>query len=356
MRLLEHEAKNLLTASSVAIPQSQLIEHLDDAVSPRLPVVLKAQVLTGRRNKYGGVKIVRTQEEFDSALPSVFAADIEGYSAASVLAEELIAIDREIYLNLSVSRDEQAIVLLAHKDGGVDIESQPIEAFYRQVIGTKSLEEIALGLAEYLELEAQEYALGELLKNLLSCMRTNDGLLLEINPLALTTGGQLVAADCKMELDNAASFRHTSWDFYDKPSSANFVALNKQGSVATIANGAGLAMATVDAVQSAGYTPANFLDIGGGASKETVLESFRELMNYPELKGIVINIFAGITRCDEVARAIVAARDEIANLPPLYIRLEGTNIDEARSLLGKRHIALYASLAEAVDAIGEAHV
>lgn len=352
MRLLEYEAKSLLATSGITVPISQLIMDADDTTPLKLPAVLKAQVLTGRRNKYGGIKIVHSQKEFDSTLRSVFAVDIEGYRAANVLAEELVDIKREIYLNLSVDRDEQAIVLLAHKDGGVDIESQPTEAFYRQVIDTSSVDVAALGLAEYLGLEEQEYALGELLKNLLECMSTNDGLLLEINPLALTSNKQFVAADCKMELDNAAAFRHPDWDFYDKPTSANFVELDRQGSVATIANGAGLAMATVDAVQAAGYTPANFLDIGGGASKETVLASFRELMSYPKIQGIVINIFAGITRCDEVARAILAARDEITNLPPLYIRLEGTNVDEARSILSKQQVVLHDSLANAIGSIG----
>lgn len=354
MRLLEHEAKTLLATFGVSTPRSQLIASPDSKPIAVLPVILKSQVLTGRRNKYGGVQIVRQHDEFDAALAAVFTADIEGHTVASVLAEELLDIDREIYLNLSVSRDEQAIVLLAHKDGGVDIESQPVEAFYREVLGTQPLGTTALRLAEYLELEAQEFALEKLLSSLLECLRANDALLLEINPLVVTRDDKLVAVDCKMELDNAAAFRHT-WDFYDTPTSANFVELDRQGSVATIANGAGLAMATVDAVQAAGYTPANFLDIGGGASKETVLASFEQLVQYPALEAIVINIFAGITRCDEVARAILSAREEITNLPPLYVRLEGTNVEVARTLLNEQDVQLYDSLATAIHAIGEKH-
>ena len=355
MRLLEYEAKTLLRTAGVATPKSQLITQPDSEFLHILPTVIKAQVLTGRRNKFGGIQLVREQEKLAEAVRSVFVADIDGYTATSVLAEELLDIDREFYLNVSVDRDEQAIVLMAHKDGGVDIESQPLDAFFREV-ADDTTETQVLRLAEYLGLESQEFALGELIGKIVGCMRTQDALLCEINPLVLTRSGTLIAADCKMELDNAASFRHPDWDFYDKPTSSNFVELDKQGTVATIANGAGLAMATVDAVSNAGYSPANFLDIGGGASKDTVLAAFHELMNYPLLNAIVINIFAGITRCDEVARAILAAREEIANLPRLYIRLDGTNVDQAKEILAESQLPLYPSLGEAVAAIGAHNV
>lgn len=353
MRLLEHEAKRLLATSDVMVPKSQLL-HTPDELPEMLPAVIKAQVLTGRRNKFGGVQIVREQEKLADAVRSVFAADIDGYTATSVLAEELLDIGREFYLNLSVDRDEQAIVLMAHKDGGVDIESQPPDAFFREVVDDTT-ETQALRLAEYLGLESQEFALGELIEKIVSCMRANDALLCEINPLVLTRDNRLVAADCKMELDNAASFRHPDWDFYDKPASANFVELDKEGVVATIANGAGLAMATVDAVSAAGYSPANFLDIGGGANKATILAAFHELMTYPKLEAIVINIFAGITRCDEVARAILAAREEISHLPQLCIRLDGTNVDQAKEILAESQLPLYTSLGDAVVAIEVQH-
>lgn len=350
MRLLEHEAKRLLSHSGVAIPTSELIES-PNARTMILPTIIKAQVLTGRRNKFGGVKIVHEQSALVTTIQSVFATDIDGYTPESVLAEELLDIKQEFYLNLSVSRDEQAVVLLAHRDGGVDIESQPKNAFFREVIDNDSKSR-ALRLAEYFGLESHEFALGELLDQLLDCLKKNDALLLEINPLVVTQANELVAADCKMELDNAASFRHPDWNFYDTPLSANFVELDLHGTVATIANGAGLAMATVDAVQAAGYSPANFLDIGGGASKETVLAAFYELMKYSGLEAIVINIFAGITRCDEVARAILAAREEIRDLPHLYIRLEGTNVTDARELLSEHDVTLYSSLGDAIAAIG----
>ena len=351
MKLLEHEAKTLLQKAGIPIPAA-LLFSAENGELPNVPTVLKAQVLTGRRNKFGGIALVYDQHSVAAQLQSVFAANIDGHTPESVLAEELLAIEREFYLHLSIDRDAQSIVLLAHKNGGVDIESHSTDEFFRLPITDNVDDTKTLQLAEYLELETHEFALGELANNLLNCMRQNDATLLEINPLVLTKEGKLVAADCKMELDNAAAFRHPDWNFYDTPASANFVTLNEQGTVATIANGAGLAMATVDAVQAAGYQAANFLDIGGGATKETILRSFKQLGEYSQLEAIVINIFAGITRCDEVAKAILAAKAEISDLPPLFIRLEGTNVTLAKELLAESDVPLYTSLADAIQAIG----
>jgi succinyl-CoA synthetase beta subunit len=194
-----------------------------------------------------------------------------------------------------------------------------------------------------------------MVKNLYRCFIKNDATLIEINPLVLTTDNQLVAGDCKMVLDDAARFRHSEWQFEAEQADANFVVLDPHGTIATVANGAGLAMATVDAVVAGDMTPANFLDIGGGASTETVLAAFRRITEFTQVKAIVINIFAGITRCDEVARAIVAARDQIDTLPPLCIRLAGTNYEEAAEILAKANITLLPTLQDCIDAAKEAN-
>ena len=153
-----------------------------------------------------------------------------------------------------------------------------------------------------------------------------------------------------MELDDTAAFRHADWKFEEEPENTNFVVLNQKGTIATIANGAGLAMATVDAVASEGMTPANFLDIGGGANTESVLKAFRRIGEFEHIQAIVINIFAGITRCDEVAKAIIAAKKQIDNLPPLFIRLAGTNFEEAVILLEAEHISTLTTLEECLKA------
>ena len=166
--------------------------------------------------------------------------------------------------------------------------------------------------------------------------------------LILTPSGEIIAGDCKMKLDDNAAFRHKDWRFEAGGANANFVTLDEQGDIATIANGAGLAMATVDAVADAGFRPANFLDIGGGANEASVLAAFKRIMQYSQVKVIVINIFAGITRCDEIAKAIIAAKSQIPGLPPLSIRLAGTNFEQAAELLEAESIPTLATLEKCI--------
>lgn len=353
MKLLEYEAKAILQKSSISIPVNNLLESHDTQVS-QLPVILKSQVPVGGRGKAGGIKRALTNGEVKTALESIFNLEIKGYKPRTVLAEEPLIISKEFYLSILIDRDTSSIQLLANVTGGVEVEENEADSFLRETI-TASTSFVALGekLAEYYNLPGQVFALQDLVKNLYDCFVQNDATLIEINPLALTDDGKLIAADCKMECDDAAKFRHTDWDFEDKPANSNFVTLNEHGTVATIANGAGLAMATVDAVADAGLIPANFLDIGGGANEASVLAAFEKITEYPNISAIVINIFAGITRCDEVAKAIIAARAQIADLPNLYIRLAGTNYEEAEKLLAQEHIALQPTLASCLDTIKE---
>ncbi|MDO4684613.1 MAG: hypothetical protein Q4B06_02810 [Candidatus Saccharibacteria bacterium] len=354
MKLLEHEAKQLLAASGIAVPRGQLVQP-GDTTAITTPVVLKAQVLPGRRNQFGGIRIVTDVNEIATATKAVFAATIDGLQADSLLAEELLAISQEYYLSLFIDRKTAATTLLAHKDGGVEIESHNADEFFRTPLSPHTITAAARQLADYLDLHSHEFILEELLTNLLKCFRTNDATLLEINPLVLTNSDTLVAADCKLTLDDAASFRHPEWSsYYDKPASHNFVTLAANGTVATIANGAGLAMATVDAVEAAGLQAANFLDIGGGATQATILAAFTRLAAFSQVQAIVINIFAGITRADEVANAIIAARQSIPDLPALYIRIDGSRADIAATLLAKASIPLYPTLSTAIAAVKEA--
>ncbi len=189
----------------------------------------------------------------------------------------------------------------------------------------------------------------DLVEALFRCFCANDATLLELNPLIYTRDGKFVAGDCKMDLDDAAAFRHPEWQFEQAKAEVNFVTLDQNGTVATIANGAGLAMATVDAVADAGMTPANFLDIGGGANEASVLAAFERIVSFPSVKVIIINIFAGITRCDEIARAVIAAKSQITNLPPVYIRLAGTNFEQAVDILTDAGIPTLATLEECIQ-------
>lgn len=350
MKLLEYEAKAILRSAGLPVPTSSIVADLENI--PKLPAVLKSQVAVGGRGKAGGVRTVETKEAFEAAAVEILQLEIKGFTPRVLLAEEKIDIAREHYVSLLIDRDTASIRLVAHKNGGVEVEDNDKAGFLNIAIDTSSLEPCAEKLAAHLGYETADLA--PLLQKLYAAFIENDATLLEINPFVFTKDGNFVCGDGKMELDDAAAFRHPEWDFEGAPVEANFVTLDPHGTVATIANGAGLAMATVDAVASAGMKPANFLDIGGGANTESVLTAFNKIMEFPHIDAIVINIFAGITRCDEVARAVIAAKQQIPDLPPLFIRLAGTNFEEAVALLSAENITTLATLEECLKAAKEA--
>lgn len=349
MKLLEYEAKTILKTAKVPVPQSVVVSW-GSVPDLSLPVVLKSQVPIGGRGKLGGIVIVDNQEELTSMVDRLFNLDIRGYKPTTLLAEEKLAIDKEYYFSLVINKATASIELVAHQNGGVEVESNDHESFLHYLLTGKNAEQAGEQLAEFLDLPSQSFVLQDLIENTYNCFVENDATLLEINPLVLTEDNKIIAGDCKMVLDDAASFRHPDWDFEDKPSDTNFVTLDKDGTVATIANGAGLAMATVDAVSAAGMRPANFLDIGGGANTASVLAAFERISAFENVQAIVINIFAGITKCDEVAKAIIAAKQQIDTLPPLFIRLAGTNFEAAVALLTAENITTLATLDECLVA------
>ena len=354
MKLLEYEAKTLLHAAHIAVPDSFVITK-NSMPELKLPVVLKSQVPIGGRGKLGGVVIVENDSELSSTIERLFALNIRGFIPKILLAEEKLSIKNEFYFSLVIDKPTARIELVVHRNGGVEVEENNHSSFLRLFFDGRNFDTIGEQLAEYFDLPSHAFILQDLVENSYHCFMKNDATLLEINPLILTNENRLIAGDCKMELDDAAAFRHPEWNFEATVAESNFVTLNEHGTVATIANGAGLAMATVDAVSDHGLTAANFLDIGGGASTASVLEAFERILLYPNITAIVINIFAGITRCDEIAKAIIAAKKEIDHLPPLYIRLAGTNYEAATELLENNDINLFASLEESLAALTKDH-
>ncbi len=354
MNLLEHEAKSLLGRYHIPIPRGSVLSPHDHP--PKAPVVLKSQVHTGGRGKAGGIRVMKTGDDVAMAMRELYGLEIKGEKPSVLLAEEFLDITREYYLSLVINRNEGAIELIAHRSGGIEVESQ--EGFGRWAVKSgharQESERIGELLAEYYGLADKTFVLQDLVENLLACFIKEDATLLEINPLVLTADGRLVAGDCKMVLDDDALFRHKDRDLSETPANTNFVTLNPSGTVATIANGAGLAMATVDAVYVAGLTPANFLDVGGGATVDSMVASFRQITTFPHVSAIIINIFGGIVRCDEVARAIIAARTQVDHMPALYIRLTGTNSDIAESLLTEAGLTLYPTLADCIRGVHHA--
>lgn len=351
MKLLEHEAKTILKNSGLPVPEFVVIKPNEPILEQiNFPVVVKSQVPVGGRGKAGGVKIVENHEDFLETLERLSLLEIKGHLPQVLIVEQKLDIVEERYLSLTIDRETSSIQLMVNAAGGIEIESQA--GFYRIDMALDSITERAVRVAQLFQ-EPNVKLIEDLLRALYDCFVNSDATLLEINPLVKTADGQYVCADTKMELDDAAAFRHKDWDFEDKPSDVNFVTLDQEGEVATIANGAGLAMATVDAVAAYDMKPANFLDVGGGANKDSVLAAFQRIMEYPNIKAIVINIFAGITRCDEVASAIIAAKQEITDLPPLFIRLAGTNFEAAVALLKPENIPTLATLEECLAAAHE---
>ena len=343
MRLLEYEAKNLLSTYRIPIPRGKIFA-INELQNITTPVVLKSQIPVGGRGKLGGVRIIRQQTEIQPIAQAIFNLKIRGFLPSKLLAEEIIDISREFYFSLNINRQTAAIELLAHTGGGIEIESQDTAAFFRRDIPNENFEALADELADYLDIADKAFLLQDIIENAYRCFIDNDCLLLEINPLVLTSDGKLIAGDAKITVDDAAAFRHLDWQFEDNSTEHNFVILNRDGEIATIANGAGLAMATVDAVTASGLVPANFLDIGGTATSDKILDCFRQITTLDNINVIIINIFGGIVRCDEVARAIIDAQRQIPDLPKLAIRLSGNRESEARQLLAQYNLPLFDSL------------
>ena len=349
MKHLEYEAKNILRRAGIATPAGVVIASGEAAPTLPfpLPAVVKSQVPTGGRGKLGGVTLVKDEPALTDAIKTISTLKINGFLPRNLLVEQAIDIDRELYLSLVINRATASIDLIAHPEGGVEVESQ--DGFFSRSLTGGNADAVGEALAELFCLEEQSFALADLVEKLFTAFTREDMTLLEINPLVLTKQGELIAGDAKITLDDDAAFRHPDWDFEEKPANANFVSLDENGTIATIANGAGLAMATVDAVTDAGLAPANFLDIGGTATVESITESFHKITKFPEVRAIIINIFGGIVRCDTVATAIIEARHSVPNLPRLIIRLSGTNSEQAAEILARDALSLLPDLTHCIE-------
>lgn len=341
MQLLEYQAKELLKRSGISVPDSTVVQAGSSCNPEELsyPVVLKSQVPIGGRGKLGGIRLVTSADEFLATFPEVKALEIKGYKPEAILVEQAIQIERELYIALKLNRDMRRIDVIASSQGGVEIESHTSSVISVPYDDKNASETVAKTL------NIDQNASKTLLEQLYECMSRNDLLLLEVNPLVVTKKDTLVAADAKCVLDDNALFRHP--DYANQAVSSSVLALG--GTVGVIANGAGMAMSTMDAIYAHGGRPANFLDIGGGTGEDVFIKNLREITALPRVTSIIINIFAGITRCDDIARGIIAAKREIPDLVPLYIRLEGTRRDEAVALLKEASIAIMPDLATCVE-------
>jgi len=355
LRLYEYEGKEIFSKYGIRVPRGYVISSPDDIGEALrrvgLPAVLKAQVLVGGRGKAGGVRIVRSPEEASRLAREMLSMELKGVRVRKVLVEEAIKISRELYLSITIDRDAKKYILLGSTEGGVDIEeiaSRRPEAIVRIYIDP------LIGLREYhvrmlLDLMAlpQDLALkmGLIVTSLYRVMNDYDADLVEINPLALTEDRDLVALDAKITIDDNALYRHLDLasllekdprDMDEDEIIARkygFSYVKLEGDIGIMGNGAGLTMASMDLVKLYGGRPASFLDIGGGASRERVKAALMLLLKRSDIKSIFINIYGGITRCDEVAIGIVEAIRESRSDKKIFVRLVGTREDEGRRIL-----------------------
>lgn len=352
MKLQEYVSKDLLRQDGVPVPDGEVAETVDqveDIARQLGPVAVKAQVLVGGRGKAGGIKLANTPEEARQVAGQILGMDIKGLTVEKVLVEKQQKISKEYYAGITLDRAQRRFVLMLSSMGGVDIE-EVAESNPDAII--KTAIDQSFGLLPFQIRDAMFKAgfdtaafkdLQRIIAGLYEVMVTNDALLAEINPLAITDGGRAIAADAKMDIDDSALFRHPDLAQYEAESIADpverFAAehsvpyVKLDGNIGVIANGAGLAMMTMDMIKREGGQPANFLDVSGGARAEVVRRAIEIVLMDPKVEGIVMNIFGGITRGDEVAKGLLEAASTLDIRVPVAIRIAGTREAEGRKLL-----------------------
>ena len=372
MKLLEYQAKEVLSSLGIAIPPGRVARTPDEAAAACAelgPVAVKAQVPVGGRGKAGGIKLAKSPEEARAAAAQIIGMDIKGFKVPLVYCESALEIEREIYLGFTVDRDARANILMLSAKGGMEIEQVAEEspASIARLYPNPWRGPLDFELAQLVyeaDLGALARPLTALIKKLYRAIPDLDALTAEINPLVVTKKGEVIAGDAKLEIDDNAMWRHKDleakygsvlegdpYEVEAKKRGLTYVSLG--GDIGIIGNGAGLCMGTLDLVQRAGGRPANFCDIGGGAKAEVVENALAVILMNPDVKGVVMNVFGGITRGDEVAKGLVAARNNLKMKVPLVVRLSGTRADEGREILKQNGIEPGVSAWEAAQKIVE---
>ena len=374
MKIHEYQAKEIFSKFGMPVPPGDVAETPEQAYSIAKKIggklVVKAQVLVGGRGKAGGVKLADSPEKAKKIASEILGMDIKGLEVEKVLVAQAVDIKEEYYLGIILDRRSQKPVVMASAAGGVDIEE--VARNTPEKIFKMTIEDVQIGLmphqARWLCLKifkdkSQALKASRILLSLYRAFMSSDASLAEINPLVVTTSGDVLAIDAKINIDDNGLYRHKEIEEMrdlkaEDPREAearekdlSYIKLG--GSIGCVVNGAGLAMATMDLVKKYGGEPANFLDIGGSSSPEKVENAVRILMSDKNVKAIYFNIFGGITRCDDVANGIVVALDKMDIDVPIIIRLTGTNEPEGRKILEKTDLIPAASMAEGAKKVIE---
>ena len=384
MKLYEFQAKNILKNYGILVPQGKVISSSDDAPEVFREIgcascVIKAQILAGGRGKSGGIQFVNTPSAAQTSASRMFGLSLvthqtglKGAEIKYLLIEEAVSIKKELYLAITIDRSLQMPVLITSTEGGIEIEEiaghtpekiirEPLDIFFG--IHPFQLRRITSKLGIPITPSSK---FTNLLIKLFDVFVKNDCSLLEINPLVITSSDELCALDAKIEIDDNALYRHPEFEQftqYQDFSQAEVLArryrlsyISLDGSIGCLVNGAGLAMATMDMIKLHGGEPANFLDVGGDASLEQIIQAFEIILSDYRVKAILVNIFGGIMKCDVIASGIIQAVKEVGIHVPLIVRLEGTNVNAARKLLNESGLNIIPAkdMKSAADAVVKA--
>lgn len=373
MKLYEYEAKNIFRNYGIPVPKGYTVDSPEEAYKAAKeiggPVVVKAQVLVAGRGKAGGIKKAYTPEEAMEIAKKLIGSEIKGLKVKEVLVEELLEIEKELYLSMTIDRFSRKITLLASTEGGVDIEE--VAAKHPEKIVKHQIDPL-IGLQPYVarkivkRLGLKGKLASDTIKTIFGMYRImveKDCELVESNPFTVLRDDRVVAADARIIVDDNAIFKHPEFqekylEYRDmsplevKAKKHGFSYVEVEGNIGIIGNGAGLTMATMDMVKYYGGEPANFLDIGGGARAEVVREALKILLEHPRVEVVFINILGGITRCDEVAKGIVEALKE-GPKKKVVVRMMGTREEEGKEILKREGIEAYDSMEEAARAAVE---
>lgn len=368
MNFHEYQAKQLFAEYGIAVPAGRIARTPEEAVEAAKAIpgdlwVVKAQIHAGGRGKAGGVKLAKTLDEVKQYAAAMLGTKMETYQSGgvalpidTVLISEGTDIAKELYLSVLVDRASQAITFITSSEGGVDIETvaretpekiQTLDVNFVQGLQPYQTREVGFALG----LDAKQVnQLSKIMLGLYKLFNEKDLALVELNPLAILTNGNLAVLDGKVNSDDNASFRHADLvamrdksqedetEVLASENDLNYVTMD--GNIGCMVNGAGLAMATMDVIKLSGGEPANFLDVGGGATKERVTTAFKLILSSDKVKAIFVNIFGGIVRCDMIAEGIIAAVKDVGVKVPVIVRLEGTNVEAGKAILRESGLAI----------------
>ena len=373
MKFYEYQARELFTRYGIESAPGIVAENPYEAAEAARKLggacAVKAQVLVGGRGKAGGVKIASSPEEAHTHAGNILGMTIKSLPVRKVLVSKAVELEREYYIGITIDRSGKSITLIASASGGVDIEQlarvEPAKVHRLAINPLKGVsDEETKGMLQkvFKKKELLTQAM-DTAKSLFKLFMENDCSLVEINPYALTKLGELIALDAKIVIDENGMFKHENLEGMRnreengpnelKARGRGLSFVNMEGNIGCIVNGAGLAMATMDIIKLSGGSPANFLDVGGSSTPEKVLHAFEIISHNRGVKAILINIFGGITRCDDIAKGILQAKKEMDLSVPLVIRLIGTNEKEGRALLKEAGIEAHEDLANAVQKVVE---